>query len=337
MGLVAFVLSLVHGCYIVSGILNRKGSHMSHRIVSLIASATEIVYALGYGSALVGRSHECDFPDAVEALPICSEPNIAVSGSSREIDDAVKSSLASALSIYTVFPNVLGDLAPSHILTQTQCDVCAVSLKDVEGAVCEILSSQPAIVSLGAMELSGLWDDIRRVARALDDVEAGEQLVEDLQKRLHSISERAKLLPRVPTVGCLEWLEPLMVAGNWVPELVSIAGGDDPFGEPGKHSPYIDWESLLLANPDVLVLMPCGFDIPRTMEEFELLSNHPIWGALKAVQNGHVYVTDGNQYFNRPGPRLVESAEILLAIFADVTCTAETGKLFSDGWKRVIA
>ena len=287
---------------------------MEHRIVSLIASATEIVAALGHEGSLVGRSHECDFPLGVSDLTVVSEPRIDVTGSSLEIDQAVKETVREALSVYSVFRHELDRLHPTHIITQTQCDVCAVNLRDVEVAVCEMVSSKPAIVSLEPMSLSDIWADILRVADAIDAVQSGEKLVKSLEARLDDVRANVPEKSTRPTVFCLEWLEPIMSAGNWVPELVEIAGGHPILCEAGKHSPYIAWDDLRSADPDVIAVMPCGFGISRTKKELHLLTENDQWGELSAVRNNRVYLTDGNQYFNRPGPRVVDSAEILLEI-----------------------
>jgi iron complex transport system substrate-binding protein len=287
---------------------------MEHRIVSLLANATEIVAALGYEDCLVGRSHECDFPPDVEALPVCSEPRIDVSGSSSEIDRQVKTSLQDALSIYTVFRDELQRLQPTVVITQSQCEVCAVNLKDVEEAVCDLLGSQPIIVSLLPMALADIWSDIQSVADVLDDSAAGQKLIQTLRQRLQHLAEALPAPTSRPTVVCIEWLEPLMPAGNWIPELVELAGGTSLLSEAGKHSPWMTWDDLVAVDPDFIVVMPCGFGIERTKQELHLLTEHPSWPDLKAVQNGNVFVTDGHQYFNRPGPRIVESAEILAEI-----------------------
>jgi iron complex transport system substrate-binding protein len=284
------------------------------RIVSLIASATEIVAALGFEEQLVGRSHECDYPPSVQRLPACSAPRIDVNGTSRQIDDRVKDVLRSALSVYTFHTDVLDRLAPTHIITQTQCEVCAVSLKDVEKAVCEMVASRPQVVSLEPMCLADVWTDIRRVAEALAVAERGEELVASLQRRLEVVSAGVSSLDDRPTIACIEWIDPLMCAGNWVPELVEIAGGRDVLGTAGKHSPYITWDDLRRADPDVIAVMPCGFDIARTQSEMHVLTERPEWRSLQAVREGRAYLTDGNQYFNRPGPRLVESAEVLAEV-----------------------
>jgi iron complex transport system substrate-binding protein len=284
------------------------------RIVSLIASATEIVHALGQFESLVGRSHECDFPEAVAGLPVCTRPAISVSGDSREIDRLVKDRLREAVSVYEVFSDVLERLQPTHIITQTQCEVCAVSLKDVEAALAAGISSNPRIVPLHPNALADVWDDIRRVAGALGIGGRGEAVVDELKGRMCSISRQALSDRTRPTVACIEWLEPLMAAGNWVPELVEMAGGVNLFGEAGKHSPWMSWEQLVAADPEVIVIMPCGWDPARTQPEMHWLTDRAEWTRLRAVRNGRVHLTDGNQYFNRPGPRLVDSLEILAGV-----------------------
>ncbi|MEW6130855.1 MAG: cobalamin-binding protein [Acidobacteriota bacterium] len=288
---------------------------MTHpRIISLIASSTEIVCALGMQQFLVGRSHECDFPATVKRLPVCTAPKFNVEGSSYEIDQRVKAVLQEALSVYRVDAELLEKLQPTHIITQAQCEVCAVSLKDVERAVCELTSSHPQIVSLEPNALVDIWRDIQKVADALNISERGEQFIEQAKARLQTIAERAQQLDHHPTLACIEWIEPLMAAGNWMPELVEMAGGTNLFGEAGKHSPWMSWEALVAKDPEVIVVTPCGFDIARTLEEMALLATKPEWKRLRAVQQQRVFVADGNQYFNRPGPRVVESLEIFAEI-----------------------
>lgn len=292
----------------------------AHRIVSLIASATEIVCALGFEEQLVGRSHECDYPPSVARLPACSTSKVNVDAASREIDDQVRRIVAEGLSVYRVDPDLLNELAPTVIITQTQCEVCAVSLKDVEQAVCEFVSSQPDVVSLEPMALCDIWKDIRTVASILGDPDRGDALAHDLTTRLNSIHARAASRGDRPSVACIEWIDPLMMAANWVPELVACAGGMNLFGTAGRHSGYLDIEHLAEADPDVLVIMPCGFDIERASLEMSPLAAQPAWSQLSAVKTGRVAVTDGNQYFNRPGPRVVESAEILAELLHPETC-----------------
>jgi len=281
------------------------------RIVSLIASATEIVAALGFEGQLVGRSHECDFPPGVACLPACSSSKVDAGATSRRIDVQVRSLVAEALSVYQVDPVLLDRLAPTHIITQTQCEVCAVSLTDVERAVRELVQSRPQVVALEPMDLGDVWRDIRKVATALGAAERGQRLVDSLAVRLDAVRARTDALGRRPVIACIEWIDPLMHAENWVPELVRIAGGTTMIGEAGRHSGYFSMAELVRRDPDVIAIMPCGFDIERSRKEMHPLATHPDWAGLSAVRAGRVYVTDGNQYFNRPGPRVVESAEIL--------------------------
>jgi iron complex transport system substrate-binding protein len=281
------------------------------RIVSLIASATEIVCALGFEDLLVGRSHECDYPPSVTRLPICTRPRIDVHATSGEIDRQIKSMLRDALSIYAVDEALLQDLEPDVIVTQSHCEVCAVSLRDVERAVCAFLRRCPKIVSLKPDALADVYTSIEQVALPLDAYHQGAALIARMQERIVAIADRAAALPERPTLACIEWIDPLMAAGNWVPELVERAGGIDLFGQAGKHSPWMTWEQLRRSDPAVIVLMPCGFDLPRTRQDVPLLEARDGWSNLRAVRSNRVFVTDGNQFFNRPGPRLVESLEIL--------------------------
>ncbi|HEV3197828.1 MAG TPA: cobalamin-binding protein [Bryobacteraceae bacterium] len=281
------------------------------RIVSLIASATEIVDALGQIDNLVGRSHECDYPERVKSLPVCTRPRIPVDGSSREIDQLVKEAARTSISIYDVLEDALDRLEPTHIVTQIQCEVCAVSLRDVEAAIARGMKGHPKLVSLQPNSLSDIWDDFRRVAGALGIPERGEEVVRSLQSRLVA----PVVLPPVepaPRVACIEWIEPLMAAGNWTPELIELAGGVNLFGEAGKHSPWMTWDQLVAADPDIIIVAPCGFDVPRTEQEMYWLTERPDWRDLRAVRTHRVYLADGNQYFNRPGPRVVETFEMLV-------------------------
>ncbi len=280
------------------------------RVVSLIASATEIVYALGLGDLLVARSHECDWPPEVARLPAASRPSFATTGSSRAIDLAVKDRLAKALSIYEVDAGVLARVRPDVILTQTQCAVCAVTPGDVERAVCQLAGQAVTVVALEPNRLGDVWEDVRRVATALGEPARGEAVVERLRRRVVEIGTRAAALPR-PTVATVEWMDPLMAAGNWMPELIELAGGTSVVGEVGKHSPWITWDDLAATDPDVILVSPCGFDLARTGQEVPRLTERPEWRRLAAVRAGRVFAADGNAYFHRPGPRLVESLEIL--------------------------
>jgi iron complex transport system substrate-binding protein len=284
------------------------------RIVSLIASATEIVCALGCEEQLVGRSHECDFPPSVQRLPVCTEPKFNVHGRSAEIDARVKAILRNALSVYLVDADRLRELRPDVIVTQAHCEVCAVSQKDVEAALCHWIETRPALVSLHPNGLADVWASIHQVAGTLGIQKRAVALVQALQARIDRIAAAAGGLTGRPTVACIEWLEPLMAAGNWMPELVQLAGGIHLFGQAGKHSPTMTWEQLVERDPDVIVVAPCGWDIAKSRTEMSVLVERPDWPGLKAVRQGRVFLTDGNQYFNRPGPRLVESLEILAEV-----------------------
>src|SRR5580658_6361491 len=303
------------------------------RIVSLIASASEILSTLDLTRDQVGRSHECDFPPEILALPICTSPAFPTDGSSAEIDQRVKQRVADALSVYEVSREVLDALQPTHVVTQTQCRVCAVSLEDVERALTGWVTSRPKLVALEPNSLADVWTDIRRVAASCGVGERGEETVANLQAKMRAISVRASTSPVRPRVACIEWHEPLMAAGNWVPELVQLAGAENLFGHAGVHSPWMTWQQLVEADPDVIVSMPCGFDLARTCAEMYWLDHRPEWRHLRAVKTGQVYLADGNQYFNRPGPRIVESLRIL----AEILYPREfQPSLEGAGWKAYV-
>jgi len=284
------------------------------RIVSLLPSATEIVCSLGFEGELVGRSHECDFPPGIKDLPVLTRAQLDSEQSSGAIDREVKELLEKGLSLYRVDVDKLQQLKPDLIVTQTQCEVCAVSEVELGRALQSWVGTPVRIVSLRAQTLAGLWQDLDSVAEALEAKSRGASLIAGLQARIARVAEQAIAIPQRPRVACIEWLDPLMAAGNWIPELVEMAGGENLFGSAGDHSPWLDWEQLRAAEPEAIVVMPCGFDIPRTERELPVLSGHAEWPKLAAVRQGQVYLVDGNQYFNRPGPRLVESLEILTEI-----------------------
>ena len=295
------------------------------RIISLIASSTEIVCALGLQENLVGRSHECDYPSTVKSLPACSEPKIDIHTSAKEIDDQVKDVVRESLSVYRVHKDILKELKPDIIVTQDHCEVCAVSLKDVEKAVCDWLEDQPKIVSLRPENLEEIFDSITTVGKAANVEKKAAEVISNLKKRIDDIVAQVPQSESKPNVACIEWMEPLMAAGNWVPELVEHLGAKDLFGTAGKHSPWMTWEDLRKSDPDVIMIMPCGWDIARIKEEMHVLENLEGWAELSAVKNKQVYLTDGNQYFNRPGPRIVESMEIMAEILYP--------NIFDFGWK----
>jgi len=305
---------------------------MPHRIVTLLPSATEIVAALGFESELVGRSHECDFPASVKRLPALTEPKFNPEGSSSEIDERVKTIVRDALSVYRVDAAKLREIRPDVIVTQSQCEVCAVNESDVVEAVAEWTGARPNIVSLKPYSLADVFADMNRVAAALGAPERGDKLVHDLQTRCAAIREITLELKNRPSVACIEWIEPMMAGGNWMPELVEMAGGKNLFGKAGQHSPWMKFAELAAADPEVIMISPCGFGIPRASEELHLLQKQSGWKLLRAVRDGRVFIADGNQYFNRPGPRIVKSIEILAELIHPNTFRfGHEG----SGWRKV--
>ncbi len=299
------------------------------RIVSLVPSGSEIVAALGLAERLVGRSHECDHPPGIERLPACTRPRFETGGPSRVIDARVRELLERALSIYDLDTTVLERLQPSHIITQDQCAVCAVDFGEVERAVGACVGAAARVISLQPEVLDDVWGDVERVGSALG-VDGG-PVAARLRERVQAIAAASAAVQRKRVV-CLEWADPLMAAGNWIPEMVRLAGGEDVLGAPGGHAPRIDWQALEAAEPDVIVFMPCGFDRERTRTDAAALARRPGWSALRAARAGEVYVTDANRYFSRPGPRLVESLEILAEILhPEVFSFGHAG----DGWQRL--
>lgn len=260
---------------------------------------------------MVGRSHECDYPETVERLPVCSATRLTAGSASPALDREVRLLLSEALSIYAIDKEMIRNLRPDLVLTQTQCEVCAVSLEEVAADLHGLLDQHIEIVSMGAGSLTGVFDDIRRIAASLGVQARAEVLVEELEERMEIIRHKLKFVEQKPRVACIEWLSPLMIAGNWTPEMVGIAGGTPVLSQEGKHSPEITAEELQQADPEVIVIMPCGFPVDRTLAEIGLLLELPGWHELSAVKNNRVYIADGNHYFNRPGPRIVDSTEML--------------------------
>jgi iron complex transport system substrate-binding protein len=315
------------------------------RIISLLASATEIITELGCLEQMVGRSHECDYPPEILHLPVVSTTQININTSSEQIDAQIKQLVQQkeviqedafkALSIYSLDVDLLQRLQPDIIFTQTQCEVCAVSERDVVQAIQHLTGLQPLVISLTPYQLSDVWEDVLRVGKALDRLEQAQKLVENYEQRLERLrgitTDLCKGRPE-PRVTLLEWLDPLMATGNWTPELITYAGGKNIFGEIGQHAPWITWEELQAADPDILILAPCGFTLERTLQEVYVLQQHPVWRSLRAVQQERVYAIDGNSYINRSGPRLVESAEVL----ARVIWGMEIGVTVPEGsWRPI--
>jgi len=284
------------------------------RIVSLLPSCTEIVCALGAASRLVGRSHECDFPAEIGKLPVCTSSRIPAEASSAAIDRSVKSLLQNALSLYEIDLELLRKLRPDLILTQARCEVCAVTLSDLEKALGQLPGIRAKVISLSPARMADLWQDIQTVAAALGVEDFGRELLMGLKERVVDVIQKTCMITRRPTVACLDWLDPIMAAGHWVPELTDFAGGQNAFGQSGQASGPVEWEKLRQTDPEIMVLMPCGFGLARARLEAEVLTEKPGWKNLRAVKGGKVFLVDGNSYFNRSGPRLVDSLEILAGI-----------------------
>lgn len=304
---------------------------MKQRVLSLLSSTTEIIYALGCGDRLVGRSHECDYPAEVSELPICTIPKFNVDGTSREVDDEVKSLVQSALSIYYINEKLLKELKPDIIFTQSQCEVCAVSVSDVENALKNITGLSSRVISVEPNSIEDIFNDILTIAEILNVRKKGKELVELIKAKIDS-TEKIVYQKSSPSVAAIEWIDPLMAAGNWVPQLIRVAGGKNLFGEAGKHSPWMKYNDLVEQDPEIIIVMPCGYDIKKSLIEIKTLESKKGWGSLKAVRNRNVYITDGNQFFNRPGPRIIESLEILLEI---IHSDFSESKHIDSGWIKL--
>ncbi len=280
------------------------------RVVSLLPSATEMVALLGCGDRLVGVSHECDFPLDLPELPVITASRLSDPGSSRAIDAGVRALVADALSIYAVDADALRMAAPTLVVTQDLCEVCAVSFDDVRAAVARLAhSTDVEILSLSPTRLGHVLDDLERMAAALDVQETGRRARRALEGRLRDIEARAARVGHTPRVASVEWLDPIMLGGTWMPELIEAAGGIAVGVEAGRPAPTVTLDELVALAPEVVIFKPCGFTVARAMEERALLQE-----MAEAMPHGaRVYLTDGNAFFNRPGPRLVESAEILAA------------------------
>jgi iron complex transport system substrate-binding protein len=282
------------------------------RICSLLPGATEIAYLLGLGDQIVGVTHECDYPHEAKQKPVVVRSVIDSSQlSCPEIDRRVGELLQAGRGLYLIDEAAFLASGPDVILTQGLCDVCALDYDDVVKAA-QRLPRMPAILSLNPHSLSDVLEDISRVGAATSRETAAEALVQDLRRRIDEVGIREPEYR--PRVVCLEWFEPLYVAGHWVPELVTLAGGFDPLGRKGEPSFKIEWQSVLDAKPDVILLMPCGFDVRRAVKESTPLRNLNGWNDLPAVKTGNVYALNGSAYFSRPGPRLVNGLEILARI-----------------------
>jgi iron complex transport system substrate-binding protein len=284
------------------------------RIVSLLPSATDIVCALGLRDQLVGRTHECDWPPGVEDVPAVTADSLATDAmTSREINDAIGGAAHAGSSIYGLDVGALQRVKPDLIITQELCDVCAVSYREVQHAA-RLMDAGPTVVSLEPSSLDDILDNIRLVGELTGAEERANDVIVQARARLAALREAARSKPR-PRVACIEWLEPIFAGGHWVPDQVDAAGGEDVLGPRRIPSREIPWQAVIDSQPEVVVLMPCGMAIKRTLSELDSVTERKGWNELPAVRDGRVFVVDGSSYFNRPGPRVVRGAEILQNAF----------------------
>jgi iron complex transport system substrate-binding protein len=284
------------------------------RIVSLLPAATEIAAALGLMEEVVGVSHECDFPEQAKERPRATHCPIHQSGlASSEVDEWVRRALREQGTIYTIDEPLLRELRPDVILTQKLCDVCAVGYETV-ARLAETLPGPPRVVNLEPASLADIFEDIRRVAEACGVPDRATEVLAGLSARVETVRGRAGGAGYRPSCFLMEWVDPPFCAGHWGPELVEIAGGRDPLGRKHERSVEISWEQVLVAQPEVMVLALCGYDVARARRDFELLRNYPGFESLPAVRNARVYAVDANALFARPGPRIVDSLELLAGI-----------------------
>ena len=287
---------------------------MDKKIVSLLPSCTEIICKLGYSENLVGISHECDYPNSISGLPVLTKARVSSEGNSIKINQCVSDLLQKGLSVYDVDTSLLKSLSPDIIVTQAQCEACAVSLDQVKEIVSNWTRNKTEIISLEPNNLNEVWHSFDIIANAMDAPESFYILKTEINERFKLLKDKLNETRKKPTILCIEWIEPIMVAANWVPELVGIAGGNNVISVSGTDSNFSSWDEIEKTNPDIIIMMPCGFEIKRTLEDLHYLQKKEGWHKLKAVKENQVYVVDGNQYFNRPGPRLVDSVEILAEI-----------------------
>ncbi len=295
------------------------------RILSLLPSTTEIAGALGLAHRLVGRSHECDRPNGVDALPVVTEPKLDIHAPSAAIDRRVKELVRDGLSVYRVAAERVRALRPDVILTQTQCEVCAVTPGDLRDALAEWIGAAPELVAVAPNTLADVLEDFARVGRGCGVAERGMALAQREGARIEALSREARGAGPRRRVACLEWIDPLMGCGNWLPELVERAGGESVTGVAGAHAEWTTLDALAAIDPDVILIAPCGFDLARGRQEFSAAAAQEGWRALRAVDAGQVYLIDGFLHMNRPGARIAESLEIVAEVLQP--------DRFSFGWR----
>jgi iron complex transport system substrate-binding protein len=279
------------------------------RIASLIPSATEMVHALGLGGSLVAVSHDCDFPPSVARLPVVTRSFVPANASSGEIDRAVRELRGSSRALYALDVEALEQLRPDLILTQALCTVCAVSEEEVHVAA-RRLPGHPEVVNLEARSLQEVLDGIGLVAKRAGVTERGEALVRELSERVERVEARGAGRAPIP-IAFIEWLDPPFASGHWNPELIRLAGASDPLGREGEPARVVEWSQVAAARPEMIFVAARGFGVERTLRDIPALARMPLWREVPAVRDGRIYVTDGAAYFSRPGPRLVDSLEIL--------------------------
>jgi iron complex transport system substrate-binding protein len=289
------------------------------RIVSLLPAATEWVCVFGGAENLVGRSHECDYPESIQDVPVVTAPTYDSDGDSAAIDYAVQGQLQEGLSLYEVDLERLRALEPDLIVTQDQCEVCAVSLPELKTQLGDWTGGTPEVVSMRPQTLKEVLDEALRLARAMEALDAGMEVLANLETGLRVLREeigvdRSTNPQSLPSVACIEWLEPLMVAGHWMPDVAEMAGGRSVLGSAGEPTQPVEWADLRDADPDVMALLPCGFTIEETRRDLHYLTDRPGWDEMSAVQDERVALLDGNAYFNRPGPRLYRAIEVLASV-----------------------
>jgi iron complex transport system substrate-binding protein len=283
------------------------------RIVSLLAGATELVCSLGAERELVGRSHECDWPEHVRELPSLTQPTFVTTARSAQVDADVRRLMRERQPLYRVDVERLLQLRPDAVITQIHCDVCAPGPDDVARDAPRDSATIPRMVSMQASTVEGIFNDFRRVAEAIGRTRECDALLHGFQEKLNETSRRVAQLDR-PTIACIEWIDPIFIMANWAPEVVEFAGGAPLLSQSGVHSAATTWDHVCGADPQYILVAPCGFDIARTKREMHILAAHSGWEDLSAVRNDRVFVADGNRYFNRAGPSLFASVEILAQI-----------------------
>jgi iron complex transport system substrate-binding protein len=305
---------------------NMTTDHM--QICSFLPSATEILYALGLGSSVAGVTFECDFPPEAAKKTIVVNTNLAHDLTSAEIDRDVSQYSSHGDNLYRIDIQKLEAIKPDLIVTQELCDVCAISTSHVAKAVHQ-LSSKPQVLSLTPHTLGDVLEDVLRVGEATGRNAEAQELVSSLRERIAKIGEMTKM--QRPTVVCLEWLTPPFNGGHWIPEMIDLAGGVDPLGKLGKDSYRMEWDQVVRVDPDVVLVMPCGHNLEKSIAEYHATQFPDGWEQVKAVHNRRVYAVNASAYFSRPGPRLVTGLEIMYSLLQE----NQPRELVADSWVRL--